>query len=317
VLCIELCAGSFGWGAGFIAEGFRVVGFDIMDVEKELGVKRTLGCELVLQDILTLHGAQFKDAHCIVASPPCQFFSYTAMPWSRAKRLAEEVRNDPARLMQELALFEACFRIQREASEAAGRYIPMVVENVVGAQKWFGPAKWHYGSFYLWGDVPALMPFTNRPQKHDPRGYKDNGGSWFNVSMSDVRHGREGVKAAGRNFHGPERGTSSPSFNGGEHEMRGVKTEKHVNQRDGFKSTAHLTRQFESDRIRERGAGVTVAENGMKQGGDWFGPGENMSISRRYSSRSNARKAASAMIAKIPFPLALHIARAFKAWKEK
>ncbi len=56
------------------------------------------------------------------------------------------------------ALFDACFRIQREACEAAGRYIPMVVENVKGAQPWVGRAVWHYGSFYLWGDVPALMP---------------------------------------------------------------------------------------------------------------------------------------------------------------
>jgi hypothetical protein len=32
----------------------------------------------------------------------------------------------------------------------------------------------------------------------------------------------------------------------------------------------------------------------------------------QYGSRSNSRKAASAMIAKIPFPLALHIAQSFK-----
>jgi hypothetical protein len=36
--------------------------------------------------------------------------------------------------------------------------VPIVVENVCGAQKWVGRAKWHYGSFYLWGDVPAIMP---------------------------------------------------------------------------------------------------------------------------------------------------------------
>ena len=29
-----------------------------------------------------------------------------------------------------------------------------------GAQKWVGRARWHYGSFYLWGDVPALMPIS-------------------------------------------------------------------------------------------------------------------------------------------------------------
>lgn len=26
-----------------------------------------------------------------------------------------------------------------------------------GAQPWVGRARWNFGSFYLWGDVPALM----------------------------------------------------------------------------------------------------------------------------------------------------------------
>ena len=52
--------------------------------------------------------------------------------------------------------------------------------------------------------------------------------------------------------------------------------------------------------------------SGLKQGGDWFGKAEAWSMCRRFSSKSNSRKAASAMIAKIPFPLAQHIARVFK-----
>jgi len=35
-----------------------------------------------------------------------------------------------------------------------------VVENVRGAEPWVGRAKWRFGSYYLWGDVPALMPKT-------------------------------------------------------------------------------------------------------------------------------------------------------------
>jgi hypothetical protein len=104
--------------------------------------------QLVLQDVLTLHGSQFRGATLIVASPPCQAYSYRAMPWKRAKALPPP----------DNTLFEACFRIQREACEAAGRHIPLIVENVRGAQKWVGRARWNYGSFYLWGDVPALMP---------------------------------------------------------------------------------------------------------------------------------------------------------------
>jgi hypothetical protein len=47
-------------------------------------------------------------------------------------------------------------------------------------------------------------------------------------------------------------------------------------------------------------------------GGDWFGSGENCSEQRKHGSKSSSRKAASAMIAKIPFALAQHIARTFK-----
>ena len=89
------------------------------------------------------------------------------MPWKRTKALG------PPYLGMEL--FNAQFRIQREAIEAAGHYIPLVVENVRAAQKWVGRARWHYGSFYLWGDVPALMPMTLAAVKApDQDGYERN-----------------------------------------------------------------------------------------------------------------------------------------------
>ncbi len=148
-LAIDLFCGLGGWTEGLLAEGYRVVGFDN---ERHCYGNARYPAQLVLQDVLAIHGAQFKDAALIVASPPCQAYSYRAMPWKKAKALPPPSN----------ALFEACFRIQREASEAAGHLVPMVVENVCGAQKWVGRARWHYGSFYLWGDVPALMPITGR-----------------------------------------------------------------------------------------------------------------------------------------------------------
>jgi hypothetical protein len=154
-LAIDICCGLGGWTRGLMAAGYDCIGFDI---ERHAYDGEYYPAQLVLQDILTLHGSQFCDVDLIVASPPCQFFSYTAMPWSRAKVLAAEVRASPERLEKELALFNACFRIQREASDAAGRHIPMVVENVRGAQPWVGPARFNAGSMYFWGDVPALMP---------------------------------------------------------------------------------------------------------------------------------------------------------------
>lgn len=148
-LAIDLYCGLGGWTEGLLAEGYRVVGFDI---ERHEYGDHKYPAQLVIQDVLTLHGSQFKDAALIVCSPPCQAYSYRAMPWKRAKALPPP----------DNTLFEACFRIQREACEAAGRHIPLIVENVRGAQPWVGRASWHFGSFYLWGDVPALMPIVNK-----------------------------------------------------------------------------------------------------------------------------------------------------------
>jgi hypothetical protein len=209
-LAIDLFCGLGGWTEGLLSEGYRVVGFDI---EQHVYGEARYPAQLVIQDVLTLHGAQFKDAALIVASPPCQAYSYRAMPWKRAKALPPP----------DNSLFEACFRIQREASEAAGHHIPMLVENVKGAQPWVGRAQWHYGSFYLWGDIPALMPivkgrrmksrvscsprlFSERiattPEEAHALHYrmptKNNGGSWFNIgSPGQLETGRNPVHAMG------------------------------------------------------------------------------------------------------------------------
>jgi hypothetical protein len=239
-LCIDVFAGTGGWTEGFLAEGWDCIGFDIE--RHDYGPGKRYPAQLVLQDALTIDGKQFKDAQILVMSPPCQFFSYTSMPWSKAKKLAADVQADPARLKKELALFDACFRIQREACEAAGRHIPMIVENVKGAQKWVGRAQAHFGSFYLWGNVPALMPVAHK------RGSKNDGGSWFNI-------GSPGQKELNRNpVH------------------------------DGVKQ--------------------------HKSGRAWFADPDT--ISGSTASRSPARKAASAQIARIPFPLAQYIARVFR-----
>lgn len=168
---IDLYCGLGGWTDGLLAEGWFVVGFDI---EQHVYGDHRYPAQLVLQDVLTLNGAQFKDASLIVASPPCQEFSYMAMPWRRGKQIARALRGEDefpdgytgSRTAAELtALFDACFRIQREASEAAGHHVPLVVENVRGAQPWVGRARWSFGSFFLWGDVPALMPMTAKAVK--------------------------------------------------------------------------------------------------------------------------------------------------------
>lgn len=252
-LAIDLCCGLGGWTQGFLAEGYDVVGFDIE--RHQYGDKR-YPAQLVLQDIRTLHGSQFRGAAVIVASPPCQAYSYRAMPWKRAKALGPPDNE----------LFDTCFRIAREAA------VPIVVENVVGAQKWVGRAAWHYGSYYLWGDVPALMPTTLDGRKND-------GGSWFNIAHNtDSGVGQNPVERIACGLKVP-----------------GIKFSE-----VGFNVAA-------AQRYR-----ANQTPDGIKQGGDWFGKGEDMPISRRTSSRSDSRKAASAMIAEIPFNLAQWIARVFK-----
>ncbi len=259
----------------------------------------------MLQDVLTLDGRQFRNAAVIVASPPCQAYSYMAMPWKRAKALAASYRESQwsvtsgmNRIEKLNELFDACFRIAREASQAAtldrgckrcGVYhpattldgcdfeqwnIPLVVENVKGAQPWVGRAKWHYGSYYLWGDVPALMPSA-----------KQLGVARGSFQSAAVRS-MDGIKVPGN---------------------------------DTFKKNGRPCNKLTDPRY---GSGVENQEQPIwfnddkrrseKCGGDWFGSGEDCSLMRRMSSKSNARKAASAQIAKIPFPLAQHIARVYK-----
>jgi len=59
-LAIELFCGSFGWSAGWLELGGRAIGFDIEHLPHHGPVPEN--AELVLQDVTTLHGSQFKDA---------------------------------------------------------------------------------------------------------------------------------------------------------------------------------------------------------------------------------------------------------------
>jgi hypothetical protein len=118
-LAFDLCCGLGGWAEGFLAEGYEVIGFDVE--------RRPYPGHLVLQDVRTLDGSRFCGASVIVASPPCQEFSYRDLPWGRLRTLPEP----------DLSIWRACERIAREADR------PLVIENVRGAQAFFGKAEAH------------------------------------------------------------------------------------------------------------------------------------------------------------------------------
>ena len=117
-IAIDLCCGQKGgWAKGFLSEGFRVIGFDIVWSDEYPG-------ELIVADVrkMALGGAAFRHAAVIVASPPCQEFTRHMLPWTKAK-------NPPP---PDLSIIAACRQI------AAGAGVPFVLENVRGLKNILG-----------------------------------------------------------------------------------------------------------------------------------------------------------------------------------
>lgn len=305
-LAIDLFCGLGGWTEGLLAEGYEVVGFDI---EQHQYGDQTYPAQLVVQDVLTLHGSQFRNAALIVASPPCQEYSYMAMPWSKAKAKAAAIRADEtgAEVERLNRLFKACFRLQREASEAAGRPIPLVVENVKGAQPWVGRARWAYGSFFLWGDVPALMPIQRYHQR-----LKVPEGSQWNINRANFTGTQgwdTGVKVPGLNWS--DRTRKGQAFNPA---AQGAAFREELARKNSGGSWFNIG----SPGQKETGKNPVhkLAAEGVKDrdpdGYERNHPNAFGWKMPRTTSKGAARRAASAMIAKIPSPLSRHIARVFR-----
>lgn len=283
-LFIDLFCGLGGFTEGGLAEGYECIGFD--NERHDYGEGKRYPAQLVLQDVLTLHGKQFRDAALIVASPPCQEYSYMAMPWSRAKAIAAEYRSGARDVRNLTALFDACFRIQREAIEAAGHFIPLVVENVRGACPWVGRSRWNYGSFHLWGDVPALMPMTRKVAKMPGHGMSKGDPIWGPHTTG----GYEGSKVPGLRFDGSDGSFQTASV-------------EHGRKNDGGS-------WFNIGSPGQKEVNRNTVHDSAKLGGDWFND-RTPGCHAMMGSKSSARKAASAAIAKIPFALSRHIARTY------
>lgn len=373
-----------GWGRGLAAAGWRVIGFDIEHLPHH--GKPPEHCSLVLQDVLTLHGSQLKDARLIVASSPCQKYSWLAMPWSRSKdpensKAAKALRRQFETEGPDNTLFNAARRIQREAMAAtrkkcgacsgcgwqtwkqlpercvicagrgyAERYIPLIQENVRGAQEWvgingpcvdiprqernrLGRAKANYGSFYLWGDIGMVgnrivangqqlrVPGYTRGVKktHDmPHPGREHAGSMrmgIGVKVPGQKQGTEyaftRTGANGQTTLATRDGVSLPGIR---HEdragIKGLENDRPT-QPGGTGGTSWFGAGRRSDPrdVRRTETGEYEMPVGTKIGGDWFS--DPNSTCRKHGSRSNARKAASAAIAVIPFELAEFVGKAF------
>ena len=197
-------------------------------------------------------------------------------------------------------------------------------ENVRGAQPWVGRSAWNYGSFHLWGDVPALMPINRKRgqkvpgfrfdgsggsfqtasveatgQKQNPDGTNHPTGSWFRIADSS-QGDRGGVKQLNPRGDNATAGRNRMGLGGVKVPGQVHGTEYALTRTGAHGQTVLGTRGGETK--------METAGRGKEYGGDFGWDGSAM---RTGNSRSNARKAASAQIAKIPLELARHIAAVY------
>lgn len=296
-LVIDLFCGLGGWTEGFLAEGYQAVGFDIE--AHDYGNGGYPG-QLVLRDIRSLNGAElvkeFGVPAIIVASPPCQEFYYMAMPWSLAKEKMKKIQADPAEQKRLTDLFNQCFRIQREVSAATGHYVPIIVENVRGAQRWVGQARWNFGSYYLYGDVPALMPIPSKIPIKQKGSMTPGVQRWCREGVAPLEN--KGSKTAGMNWS--DRSLKGQDFTriAGMQAQEGVKVPSETGRRTAIGNGAIFTTR---DCAIESVKGFTP--HGQPLGKNEFS---------KHGSKSKKRKQCAAEIAKIPLTLSSYIARCFK-----
>ena len=163
-----------------------------------------------------------------------------------------------------------------------------------GACPWVGRSRWNFGSYHLWGDVPALMPMTKRAAMK-------GGGDWFNGNSSpaarpDRYFKNDGLKLPGNNS--PDRWS--------DREVARLKDYKELNRNpvhelSGQKGIPH----------RSTGHWTNADENGTKAGAAYRGQCSGWGVAQYTGSKSKARKAASAAIAKIPFALSKWVASVY------
>ena len=130
----DLCCGTGAFSRAFVEAGCLVIGVDVWR-------DRDFHGTFILADVRSLDVSSLPAPGLVLASPPCVEYSQ-ACPgnWKRGH-------------LPDLSVWQACAGIAGRAGA------PLILENVHGAQRWWGAAAHHYGHYFLWGDgVPALLP---------------------------------------------------------------------------------------------------------------------------------------------------------------
>ena len=130
-LMVDLCSGTRSASISMRQHGWKVISVDYDDSF----------IADIIADVRELKATDITNDRPLLvwASPPCDDFAREFMPWSKTGKHPD------------MSIYASCKRLIEELNP-----IYYVIENVVGAQKYFGKANQHVGPFYLWTNLPPM-----------------------------------------------------------------------------------------------------------------------------------------------------------------
>ena len=176
-LALDLCCGKGGWSIGLLKAGWDVIGVDIEDMGGYPSHLVFADVREIAKDVQAYFPALKFDL--VVASPPCQEFSISSQPFKRSRERFNKER-PPSR-----EIWDASVKIAKDLGA------PLILENVRGAVPFMGSETWNYGSYYFWGQMPALQPIpymrSNGVMSHR-KGFQASAKTTFGKDKDDAIH---------------------------------------------------------------------------------------------------------------------------------
>lgn len=140
---LDVFCGRGGWTKSFLKRGWWCVGVDLCQ-ETPAELLEYPGV-LMKCNALDLTDSFVNAFDAVTLSPPCEEFARAWLPWLRGDKTPEQWALDL--LEWSVAICKGRKNRITECSNFAGRHVP-------GGTR--------FGSYTLWGDVPALMPALPR-----------------------------------------------------------------------------------------------------------------------------------------------------------